>query len=97
MKRITLTIISALLIICLVVLAVFAVIVHRETANLSAEEMLERTYLLSDEEVTARQLDFQDAVEAKTEFPDGLYIEAEETASVSLRMSNPGEYLMVVV
>ena len=60
MKRITLTIISALLIICLVVLAVFAVIVHRETANLSAEEMLGRTYLLSDEEVTARQLDFQD-------------------------------------
>ena len=97
MKRITLTIISALLIICLVVLAVFAVIVHRETANLSAEEMLGRTYLLSDEEVTARQLDFQDAVEAKTEFPDGLYIEAEETTSVSLRMSNPGEYLMVVV
>ena len=59
MKRITLTIISALLIICLVVLAVSAVIVHQETANLRSAEMTGRTYLISDEKMAALQLDFQ--------------------------------------
>lgn len=97
MKRIILTLISVLLIICLVVLAVFAVIVHQETANLHSEEMTGRTYLISDEKMAVLQLDFQDAVKAKTEFSDGLYIEAEETKRIILRMNNPGNYHIVAV
>ena len=97
MKRIIFTLIGVLLIICLVVLAVSAVIVHQETANLRSEEMTGRTYLISDEKMAALQLDFQDAVKAKTEFSDGLYVEAEETVSVSLHIKNPGEYNIVAV
>ena len=97
MKRITLILISVLLILCLVMLAVFSGIVHQETASLHSEEMTGRTYLLSDEKMADLQLDFQDAMQAKTEFPDGLYIGAEETADVTLRINNPGNYHIVAV
>ena len=97
MKRIALILISVLLILCLVMLAVFSGIVHQETASLHSEEMTGRTYLLSDEKMADLQLDFQDAMQAKTEFPDGLYIGAEETADVTLRINNPGNYHIVAV
>ena len=97
MKRIALILISVLLILCLVMLAGFSGIVHQETASLHSEEMTGRTYLLSDEKMADLQLDFQDAMQAKTEFPDGLYIGAEETADVTLRINNPGNYHIVAV
>ena len=97
MKRTIFIIAGVLLILCLAVLAVFSVIVHQETAGLHTEDMLGRTYLLSDEEMAAGQLDFQNAVSARTEFPDGLRINAEETKQVSLRLSASGTYCLAAV
>lgn len=97
MKRTMFRIMGVLAIVCIVVLAVFAVIVHQETANLSTENMLGRTYLLSDEEIAAMQLDFQDDIVSKVEFENGLLIEAEETAEISMTVDSSGEYYLIAV
>ena len=97
MKRIIFITAGVLLLLCLVVLAVFSVIVHQETANLHTEDMLDRTYLLSDEEMAAAQLDFRTAVSAGAEFPDGLLIDAEETKQVTLCLNAPGTFCLAAV
>lgn len=97
MKRILLGVIGALLVVCLAVLAVFAGIVHSETAGLHDKTIEGRSYLLSDETVAEMQLDFRSRIAAKAEFPDGLQIAAEETASVSMRLEADGEYDLVAV
>ena len=97
MKRTMFRIIGVLAIVCIFVLAVFAVIVHQETANLSTETMLGRTYLLSDEEIVAMQLDFQDDIASKVEFENGLLIEAEETAEISMMVDSSGKYYLIAV
>lgn len=97
MKRIVYIGFGALFIICLAVLTIFAGIVHQETEAMSGAENLTRTYLLSDAEVTALQLDYQSSIAAKTEYPEGLLVNAEEVASLSLLIQNPGTYNLVAV
>lgn len=97
MKQAMIKIIGILLAACLVVLAAFAVIVYQETSNLGTEEMLGRSYLLSDDEVAAMQLNYQDRVIAKAEFPNGIQIEAGETKTVTLAVDMPGSYNLVAV
>lgn len=97
MKRTMFNIIGALAIACIIVLAVFAVIVHQETANLSAGDMLGRTYLLSDDEMTAMQLNFRDDIVASTKYADGLRIPAEETMELTLAVEKAGAYHLVAV
>lgn len=90
MKRILLGVVGALLVVCLAVLAVFAGIVHSETSKLHGEAAEGRSYLLSDESAAEKQLDFRSRTAAGAEFPNGLQIAAEETASVSLRVKRRG-------
>lgn len=97
MKRIVYIGFGALFIICLAVLTIFAGIVHQETEAMSGAENLTRTYLLSDAEVTALQLDYQSSIAAKAEYPEGLLVNAEEVASLSLLIQNPGTYNLVAV
>ena len=97
MKRILLGVVGALLVVCLAVLAVFAGIVHSETSKLHGEAAEGRSYLLSDESVAERQLDFRSRTAAGAEFPNGLQIAAEETASVTLRVKTAGQYDLVAV
>ena len=59
--------------------------------------MLGRTYLLSDEEIVAMQLDFQDDIASKVEFENGLLIEAEETAEISMMVDSSGKYYLIAV
>lgn len=97
MKRTMLNIIGVLAIVCIIVLAVFAVVVHQETANLSGEDMLRRTYLLSDDEIAAMQLDFQDGIFAGIEYSDGMHIDAGQTAEVTLSVKKGGSCCLVAV
>lgn len=97
MKRTMFNIIGVLAITCIVVLAVFVVIVHQETANLSTEDILGRTYLLSDDEITAMQLNFRDDIVASTEYADGLTIDAEKKIELSLTIEKAGTYHLVAV
>lgn len=97
MKRILLGVVGALLVVCLAVLAVFAGIVHSETSKLHGETAEGRSYLLSDESAAERQLDFRSRTAAGAEFPNGLQIAAEETASVTLRVKTAGQYDLVAV
>ncbi len=97
MKRILLGVVGALLVVCLAVLAVFAGIVHSETAELHGEAAGGRSYSLSDESVAEKQLDFRSRTAAAAEFPNGLQIAAEETATVSLRVETAGQYDLVAV
>lgn len=97
MKRTMFNTIGVLAIACIVVMVVFAVVVHQETANLSTEDMLERTYLLSDDEIAALQLDFRDDIAASSEYEKGIQINAEETVEVSLPVQNAGKYHLVAV
>lgn len=97
MKQAMLKIIGVLLVACVVVLAVFAVIVHQETSDLGTEEMLGRSYLLSDDEIAAMQLNYQEAAIAKTEFPEGMLIDAEKTESITLNIDSAGSYNLVAV
>lgn len=80
---------------CLTIIGVFAVIVHFETADLGAGTVSHRTYLLSDETIAASQLDYQEGVKGKVEFPSGLMIEAEESAMVMLSVPTMGKYQLV--
>lgn len=97
MKQAIIKIIGVLLVACMVVLAVFAVIVHQETSNLGTEEMLGRSYLLSDDEIAAMQLNYQETAAAKTEFPEGMLIAAEKTESITLNIDSAGSYNLVAV
>lgn len=97
MKRILLGVVGTLLVVCLAVLAVFAGIVHRETAELHSEAAEGRSYSLSDESAAEKQLDFRSRTAAGAEFPNGLQIAAEETASVILRVKTAGKYDLVAV
>ncbi len=97
MKQVLLKILGVLLAACMVTLAVFAVIVHQETTDLGTGEMLGRTYLLSDEEIAAAQLSFQDRVVASVEFPEGVLIQAEETWSTTMTLKLEGSINLVTV
>ena len=97
MKRTMFRIIGVLAIACVLGLAVFAVIVHQETADLSTETMLGRTYLLSDDDMTVKQLDFLDKVVSETEFENGMLIQAEEYAEINLNMKSGGPYYLAAV
>ncbi len=97
MKQVLLKILGVLLAACIVTLAVFAVIVHQETADLGTGEMLGRTYLLPDEQMAAAQLSFQNRVVASVEFPDGVLIHAEETWSATMSLESEGSVNIVAV
>lgn len=97
MKQIAIKAVRLIAVLALAVTAVFAVIVHKETADLNVNFGSARTYLLSDSEIAAKQLDFQGAVAAKAEFPDGLQIEAEKEERVDLQIPRSGAYQLVAV
>lgn len=97
MKKWAIRIIGVIIVLCLAVLGVFAGIVHFETADLSGSVVSRQPYLLSDDAISAAQLDYKDAVRGKVEFPAGLPIKAEETAAVTLEVSAAGNYQLVAV
>lgn len=97
MKQWVIKIVGAMAALCLAVVAVFAVIVHHETADLDTGSEYARTYLLSDDELAAMQLDFQEGAAAKTEFPDGLRIDAENAVEIGLQVPRAGNYQLVAV
>ena len=97
MKRTSLIIVGTLLLVCLVLLGIFSAVVHRETANLHTEDMLGRSYLLSDDEIAARQLQYEENICASAEFPGGMLISAEETKTATLSMDKPGTCCLVAV
>ena len=95
MKKTIVRILTGVVLGCLLLVAVFTVIVHRETAELNKSAMLERTYLLSDEQMAAGQLDFRDNIVATSEFSEGLLIEADETVTISLSVPASGSYHLI--
>ncbi len=97
MKKWVKGIIGAMIALCFVCLAAYAGIVHYEVSNLSIGSMLDRTYLLSDERLAAGQLSYQSAVKARSEYPDGLLIQAEEKREVSIQIETAGSYHIVMV
>lgn len=97
MKKWAIRIVGIMIVLCLAVVAVFAVIVHNETAALDADLGHDRTYLLSDGAFAERQLRFQEEIAAKTEFPGGLQIEAGNAAEIALKVPRAGSYQLVAV
>ena len=97
MKRWIMRLIGIIIMLCLVVLAIFAGIVHHETSDLNTEHMLGRTYRLADSDIAARQLSYQERVTAKVEYPQGLRIEAEESKEIFITLPAAGRYQLVAV
>lgn len=97
MKRWIIRITGIITVLCLLVLAVFAGIVYHETSNLNTDKMLCRSYLLTDDEIAAKQLNYQDRIIAKVEYTEGLNIEAEDTQEISIYIPSNGTYQFVAV
>lgn len=97
MKRIIRAVLLIIVVATVAVLAVFAAVVRHETADLNVTDMLERSYLLSDEAVADCQLDFRRAVAASAEFSEGETIQAGESRSFVLPVSASGNYHIVAV
>ena len=58
MKHALLKILGILFTLCVAIMAIFAITVYRETNNLNAGKMLDRAYIMSDEDVSAAQISF---------------------------------------
>ena len=97
MKHALLKILGTLFTLCVAIMAIFAITVYRETNNLNAGKMLDRAYIMSDEDVSAAQISFEDRIISGIEQPEGKFVAAEETWSTVLPLEVAGEYNIVVV
>ena len=97
MKRIVTIALCTVIALCAVIMGVFAIVVHSETKELNVQPLLSRAYLLTDQAMAERQIDYAERIVAKTEFESGLSIEAEQSKKIALQVPNAGDYELLAI
>ena len=97
MKRIVTIALCTVIALCAVIMGVFAIVVHSETKELNVQPLLSRAYLLTDQAMAERQIDYAERIVAKTEFESGLSIEAEQSKKIALQVPSAGDYELLAI